>query len=623
MAARGSCECHPRSYAAMDGAMPKTVLIVLAAVVALIVIVILLGMRYLRSDDEDDFDDDAPADHGRSRGRGSHYPNPAAQLAAHGQARLRRSHDDPQEARNRDRPRLATAAPGRGAVERQGGRTADDRGWREESNPAGTRAALSQRVSRPGRAGATRDHDDIGDPAAAGARRGHSAPARRGQRADEDFDARTARMPAPIREYDRDRDESMQDRDRWEGRDGRQGRDRRDGRPAETARKTAAAGERDGLPDIKPRPGRAKRDADGDWPSNEWDELSDVDYWAELASDRPLTATPSGQRPRRSSDLSSRPDAADRGGRSDRDAGRPGRPLRQREPARQPDPAPVMPSSPGLASPGLASPGLAGPGLGRDGLPSRPAVPDDDDPLTSPSFPRIAADDSRSYRQARRTAGEESQPSAAPAHGGWMADRSTQPHSYPQPAAQPAGNGTEYAAADYARSATEPYSIPGSRTVPGYQVPAAARASGYLGDAAGYSLPSGSLPISPPSASYLGSGYTGSATGGQAAYDGSGAAPAGSYSLAPEMPPVAAGGGGYTGETAIRGSYQPQDPVGFLEPAADPRGYQSPSAGGYHGVGLGGPSHPPATAGYAFPGEAADYRSDPLGYTSYSDPRSA
>ncbi len=36
---------------------------------------------------------------------------------------------------------------------------------------------------------------------------------------------------------------------------------------------------------------RGKRDDDGDWPSTEWDELSDADYWKEVASDRPLVTT--------------------------------------------------------------------------------------------------------------------------------------------------------------------------------------------------------------------------------------------------------------------------------------------------------------------------------------------
>ena len=74
--------------------MPKTVLIILAAVVALIVIVVLTGMRYLRADDEDDFDDDVPAEHGSSRSRGSH---PKAD-----RARSRHA-DDPADERPRER----------------------------------------------------------------------------------------------------------------------------------------------------------------------------------------------------------------------------------------------------------------------------------------------------------------------------------------------------------------------------------------------------------------------------------------------------------------------------------------------------------------------------------------
>src|SRR5580658_881149 len=58
----------------MDGAMHKTVLIILVAVVALIVIVVLVGMRYLRADDEDDFDDNIQAERGQSRDRRDHLP---------------------------------------------------------------------------------------------------------------------------------------------------------------------------------------------------------------------------------------------------------------------------------------------------------------------------------------------------------------------------------------------------------------------------------------------------------------------------------------------------------------------------------------------------------------------
>ncbi len=50
-------------------------------------------------------------------------------------------------------------------------------------------------------------------------------------------------------------------------------------------------------PDETPAPARARQprgrrsDDSSEWDSSEWDKLSDVDYWAELASDKPLTTT--------------------------------------------------------------------------------------------------------------------------------------------------------------------------------------------------------------------------------------------------------------------------------------------------------------------------------------------
>src|SRR5260370_15454384 len=132
MAARGPGERHPRPYTAMDGPMPKTVLIILAAVVALIVIVVLTGMRYLRAEDDDDFDDDTPAEHGHVRSRGTH---PTRER----QARPRPRHDDemPDEPR-RERVGAARAArPGasysgeRGPDRRGATRGGQDRGWRD------------------------------------------------------------------------------------------------------------------------------------------------------------------------------------------------------------------------------------------------------------------------------------------------------------------------------------------------------------------------------------------------------------------------------------------------------------------------------------------------------------
>src|SRR6266516_7496283 len=42
---------------------------------------------------------------------------------------------------------------------------------------------------------------------------------------------------------------------------------------------------------------RGKRDDDDDWPSSEWDKLSDEQYWAELSADKPLSAMTRPSRP--------------------------------------------------------------------------------------------------------------------------------------------------------------------------------------------------------------------------------------------------------------------------------------------------------------------------------------
>ncbi len=46
----------------------------------------------------------------------------------------------------------------------------------------------------------------------------------------------------------------------------------------------------------KPRQ-RGKRDDDDDWPSSEWDKLSDEQYWAELSADKPLSTMARPSRP--------------------------------------------------------------------------------------------------------------------------------------------------------------------------------------------------------------------------------------------------------------------------------------------------------------------------------------
>ena len=730
--------------------MPKTVLIILAAVIALIAIVVITGMRYLRADDEDDFDDDVPAENGRSRSRSSHLP--------HEEPRPRRHHhdDDRPDERLSERQGAGRVAAGRGSdrtPDRAAAGRGNDRGWREDNDLNGRagRASLPPREQRPGRSGRLPD-DDISEPIAASARTGRSAAGRSGQHSVPDYDSRTTRMPAAGRDYDReddgrgsrDRLGRAEDRDPRDRRDSRDARDRRDVRAAASTRDSSttrdAASARDAgsadrderdrrsttrpgarpdgrkngavaddrselLPPVKPRQGRSKKDADGDWPSNEWDELSDVDYWAELASDRPLTtdkplsSSKSGGRSRAERG-DSRPDAAPVPARSERPPAaaasrdtrskQPTRPARQPDPVRQPEPALRQPE-PALRQPEPAllppvtrkldpterSGEFSGTGprrasLGRTeqlqpvppppapGRDSRRAAPADDDPLTSPSFPRIQADDSRSYRRSRAAEPDElpsksrttdsgshrarelapsrepaypAVPRAEPVRG---LDGVTQPHSYQRPAEGNSGYGAaspeyERPAADYAGSATEPYRAPSTSSLPGsYQVPAVASADRYPGStgaypgtastsgysvpatSGGYAAPGGSGYASPAAAYPAASsgGYSSPAANGSGGYQESGALPA-SY------PPPVAGQGGYGGETVVRGTYP--DPVGY-QPSL-------PAAGGYQADHVAGSQPAAATGSYAFPaapaGSYPGHAEPPASYPGFPGPASS
>src|SRR5215467_15787910 len=331
----------------MDGAMPKTVLISLAAVVALIVIVILLGMRYLRADDDDDFDDDVPAEHGR-------HPND--------RARPRRGHDDVPQDRSEQRQRTASGGRAQAArpARRAASQVADDRGWREDDGHSSGRGLLPQRASRSASSSGRPDRDDIREPATASARRGYQGQERAGARGAEDVDAWPGRTQPAARDYERDRSDGRDERDGFQARDGRNrhdartvagsreiavadydDRDRRSPsrssqRPDGGRRNGAASDQDELLPAIKPRQSRSKREADGDWPSNEWDELSDVDYWAELAADKPLNTPTPAEQPGRSRRGGSRHDGSDPALRN-RDEGRAERQVRQRDETLQPD----------------------------------------------------------------------------------------------------------------------------------------------------------------------------------------------------------------------------------------------------------------------------------------------
>jgi hypothetical protein len=264
--------------------------------------------------------------------------------------------------------------------------------------------------------------------------------------------------------------------------------------------------------------GKASRkhdDDEDDWPSTEWDKLSDVEYWAELSADKPLattartaqsavpakpaaaaparaaagrTATPQAPaeylddmggsgRPaqRRQPPAARTPDSRPEG------AGRPDtRPRNTRPPAsREPSPQrqDIQPVTAQRTDPRAADPTERFtarreqpdmterlPVRDRQRRPAAAAPYPDDDPLTSPSFSRASAptEDSRSYRAAgqghsRDNGGQAAGYPRSPANGGYPSSP-VQPDGYPGPASGPR---------DYsAPGAPAGYPAPGDRTDP-------------------------------------------------------------------------------------------------------------------------------------------------------------
>jgi hypothetical protein len=677
----------------MDGAMHKTVLIILVAVVALIVIVVLVGMRYLRADDEDDFDDNIQAERGQSRDRRDHLPRDHWRSRHHDDGNP--DEDDRQRSRG-DREvsprgtvtRASRTSSSRGVADpdgladpgpRSSGRTGTPGSQpsarrdgtvpgaeRNSRSAAGQDAAArastgrspgwgrdDRSVRNPGphrdrRSSGARDYegrnydnaDSAEDLIPASTKPARGSTSRTGQRPD-DTDDRTARAAA------RDNPRSSQDsRSAGTGRDERDRRGNTGPNARPDSRKNGTSqGRRDdeSLPEVKPRASRSKRDDDGEWPSTEWDELSDVDYWAELASDKPLTtATPSVTPPARAErdrgDSRSDTDGGSR--RSDRRDSRDTSERREQPllPAARNSrqtvdaafaPVTSVPADPGFssrsdsygstglrraiasgsepprtasarasvtpisASTGLASTGLASTGPASTGpasTGSRPQ-PGDDDPLTSPSFPRIT-DDSRSYRRSRTETGSGSYPQAPdsqPASGGY---------------ARPA-RGAEYAAAP-----ADPYG-PQSQAPDIYAAGAGSNRYPSSAPAGGF-LPPGGL------------GYQADAV--TSAYS------------APQP-----SSGGYHQELPSSASYARHDPAGF--PASmpgqasyahdtDSGGYATPAAAGYPAASQ--PSYPAEQQGYPGypavpalgessglpqPGTGFSYGQQPgPGYLGYQDP---
>jgi hypothetical protein len=367
----------------MDGAMTKLV-IGLAVVVIVVLIIVILAARNMRAEDPEDFEQ-RPGDHSRN-GRGR-----------------RDWRDDDRQ----DRP---GRHPARDRVPglRQGG---------QQRRPAGghgeRRADERRRVHAP-----DDSTSDYGQPDY-GSRPGHGS-----------------------------------------GHHRTSGRSRDGGQERQRASVPEVGGDDFGAPvsrhpdgpvPLRSRQPRSKRSDDSaDWPSTEWDKLSDVDYWAELASDKPLTTTAQAAapaRPRLPSPTQANlarphlaqpgpaqvrpvqagldPDSEPAAGygsiagqlprrdrdfpRRDRDAGLSGHPPFAAAPvanaAPMPVPAPVPTAGPRAAA-GTGYPAddeLTVDQSGESWRGQRRAQfsSDDDDPLTSPSFPRVPADDSRSFRSSR------------------------------------------------------------------------------------------------------------------------------------------------------------------------------------------------------------------------------
>ncbi len=364
--------------------------VVLAVVVVVILVIVIIAARSMKAEDPEEFAD-RPG--GRSSSRGG---------------------QDDRDTRyeRRERP------PGRGG---RGGRPSPRQDARAD-RPAAARAGrgLDERRSQP----RSRRYDQRTQDG-------------RGYETDSGFDSRTGRG------YDERRGAQPTgpaERTRGDGPrgDGPRGDGPRGDGPRGNGRR--GNGRTQHRPEESPAPARARqargrRSGDSsEWDSSEWEKLSDVDYWAELASDKPLTTTaqPAAQpTPQPTAAATSGHDrdteALTRRGPAPRRDPETGLPIRGPQHPADADltvaaadrtdftPAPVPfsgapdPSRPVAAAPGeprlsrhadpVGLPSLPSPGHSIP--PGMPPMDPDDDPLTSPSFPRVPAADSRSYRNGR------------------------------------------------------------------------------------------------------------------------------------------------------------------------------------------------------------------------------
>jgi hypothetical protein len=399
------------------------------------------------------------------------------------------------------------------------------------------------------------------------------------------------------------------------------------------------------------KPAKPAKPADPDPKSGSWESLSDVDYWAELAADKPQVTPAAAPGPARPSGAARRGADAKPGTRMPANAramqpdartvqrGESGPlPVRSRsQPSRTAPPA-SEPATQGLAAlarlsgqPPAPAPRPAGgprPGNGQrpaaprlgggqrsgtgqrpaqpplSGLPSapisqanghsRPPVPLDDDPLTSPSFPAINTSDSRSYRT-RPPGGAPSGPHTGPhtgpqqlnGRGGGFGEPTAQYPATPAaaPAPIPRGPVTQPPA-----PVANPYGSYVSAPQPTYQGIAASApdapsygggySSAHQADGSWYGgAPNGYLPAAGypgadhPGNDHVANGHNGNGHNGY---------------LPADYPSVSYQGAGYQAAPAAPTGYEPQGQF-------DQRGYSSPDLAygqdgyqGYTGYGPGG-----------------------------------
>jgi hypothetical protein len=427
--------------------------LLLVGIVAVILVILVAAFLTFRRGQDDDQDEPGGRwtvrDRVRSAGRDGHWRSsarerrPAEELRAPGRPgrpEPSRRPDDRQRGYDNPEPAYADRRPGRGQRDQAGGR-----GY--PARPAGRYADTPAAADYP--ASRTSRTPPAGPPARGPGARRQPSGYDTGGYDNAGYDTAQYDSGPGGQLYDTGPSAVMDDQSRPGAHDFIPERDDdpaltdsdvfpriRDDIPPETPRK---AGKPHTAAKSRSKQSRSKRGDDDDWPSTEWDKLSDEQYWAELSADKPLATTaraaqpvaakaaPAPPTPSQAKPAQARPAAAkpsrptppppappapasakptpDRASvaprRRDRqqEAATEALPVRGRQRPTAPAPAPSLAREAG--GPSLAAlTSLANAPAAR-----RPeSAPRDDDPLTSPSFSRQGspAQDSRSYRNADR-----------------------------------------------------------------------------------------------------------------------------------------------------------------------------------------------------------------------------